>query len=86
MTNVSSKLGQGPTRPFGKVIYCHENLLVFITGWRMASHEVYAPFVEGVVGDDWIEKSWWPSCLVFIEMVFSTSLDIVYVVMKQREL
>jgi hypothetical protein len=40
--------------PFGKVIYCHDNVLVSITGWRMESHEVYAPFAEGVDGDDWM--------------------------------
>jgi hypothetical protein len=33
--------------PFRKVIYFHENVLVSITEWRMTSHEVYAPFVEG---------------------------------------
>ena len=33
--------------PFGKVIYFHENVLVFIVGWRMTSDQVYDPFVEG---------------------------------------
>ena len=33
--------------PFGKVIYFHDNVLVFIVGWRMTSDEVSAPFVEG---------------------------------------
>jgi hypothetical protein len=33
--------------PFGKVIYFHDNVLVFIAGWRMTSDEVSAPFVEG---------------------------------------
>jgi hypothetical protein len=40
--------------PFGKVIYCHDDVLVSITRWRIASHEVYAPFVEGVDSDDWM--------------------------------
>jgi hypothetical protein len=38
--------------PLGKVIYFHEKVLVSITGWRMASHEVYAPFTEGVNCDE----------------------------------
>jgi hypothetical protein len=33
--------------PFGKVIYFQDNVLVSITRWRMTSHEVYAPCVEG---------------------------------------
>jgi len=40
--------------PFGKVIYDHDNVLVSITGWRMESHEVYAPFIEGVDCVDWM--------------------------------
>jgi hypothetical protein len=37
-----------------EVIYCHNDVLVSINGWRIASHEVYAPFVEGFSGDDWM--------------------------------
>jgi hypothetical protein len=40
--------------PFGKVIKCHENVLVFITRWSISSHKVYSPFAEGVDGDDWM--------------------------------
>jgi hypothetical protein len=38
--------------PFGKVIYCHDDVLVFMAIWRIASHEVYAPFAEGDESDD----------------------------------
>jgi hypothetical protein len=38
--------------PFGKVIDCHDNVLVSITIWRIASHKVYTPFSKGVDGDD----------------------------------
>jgi hypothetical protein len=34
--------------PFGKIIHYHDNVLVSITGWRMESHEIYAPFTKGV--------------------------------------
>jgi hypothetical protein len=37
---------------FGKVIYCHDNVLVSIARWRNASHEVNAPFAERVTNDD----------------------------------
>jgi hypothetical protein len=47
------KCGHG-FRPFGKVIYYHDNVLVSITGWRMASHEVNDLFTEGVSCDDWM--------------------------------
>ena len=40
--------------PFGKVIHCHDDVLVSITRWRIASHKFYAAFVEGADGDDWI--------------------------------
>jgi hypothetical protein len=40
--------------PFGKVINCHDNVLVSITRWRIANHEVYALFAEGADGDDWM--------------------------------
>jgi hypothetical protein len=40
--------------PFGKVINCHDDVLVSITRWRVASHKVYAPFAKGVGGDDWM--------------------------------
>jgi hypothetical protein len=40
--------------PLGKVIHCHDNVLVSIIGWKMASYEVYAPFAEGAHGDDWM--------------------------------
>ena len=43
----SSESGYG-FDPFSKLIYFHENVLVSITGWRMTSHEVYAPFAEGL--------------------------------------
>jgi len=39
---------------FGKVIYCHDNVLVSITGRRTESHEAYASFVEGTSSDDWM--------------------------------
>ena len=34
--------------PFGKVVNCHDNVLVSITRCRMTSHEVYVPFAEGL--------------------------------------
>ena len=34
--------------PFSKLIYFHEYVLLSITGWRTTSHEVYAPFAEGL--------------------------------------
>jgi hypothetical protein len=40
--------------PFGKVIYCYDNVLVSIIECRMESQELYAPFLEGVGGDDWV--------------------------------
>jgi hypothetical protein len=40
--------------PFGKVIYFHDDVLVSIIRWRIAGHEVYAPFSEGFGGDDWM--------------------------------
>jgi hypothetical protein len=39
---------------FGKIIYFHHNVLVYITGWRIASHEIYAPFTKGADRDDWV--------------------------------
>jgi hypothetical protein len=38
--------------PFGKVINCQDDIFVSITRWRVGSHEVDAPFVEGVGSDD----------------------------------
>jgi hypothetical protein len=38
--------------PFGKVIECHDHVLVPISRWRVASHEVYAPFAKGVGSDE----------------------------------
>ena len=40
--------------PFGKLIHYHDDVLVSITRWRIASHKFYAPFVEGADGDEWI--------------------------------
>ena len=40
--------------PFDKVIEFHDNVLVSITRWRIASHEVDAPFAKGADGDDWM--------------------------------
>jgi hypothetical protein len=40
--------------PFGNVIYYHNDVLMSIARWRIASHEVYAPFEKGVGGDDWM--------------------------------
>jgi hypothetical protein len=37
---------------FGKVIYCHDDVLVPISRRRIASHEFNAPFAEGVDSDD----------------------------------
>jgi hypothetical protein len=48
---VEGKHGFGP---FGKVIYFHNDVLVSITIWWVVSHEFYAPFAEGVSGDDWM--------------------------------
>jgi hypothetical protein len=40
--------------PFGKIIHCHHIVLVSITQWRIASHEIYAPFTKVVGHDDWV--------------------------------
>jgi hypothetical protein len=40
--------------PFGEVIYDHDDVLVSISRWRVASHKVYAPFAEGADSDDWM--------------------------------
>jgi hypothetical protein len=40
--------------PFGKVIYYHDDVLMSVTRWRIASHEVYAPFAEWAGSDDWM--------------------------------
>jgi hypothetical protein len=40
--------------PFSKVIHIHHDVFVSIIGWRIESHEVYAPFTEGVDCDDWV--------------------------------
>jgi hypothetical protein len=40
--------------PFSKVIHFHNDVLVSISRWRVASHEVYAPFEKGVSIDDWM--------------------------------
>jgi hypothetical protein len=45
------KCGHGFS-PFGKVIHYNDNLIMSLTGWRMESHEVYAPFTEGIGYDD----------------------------------
>jgi hypothetical protein len=46
--------GRHGFNPFGKVIYCHDNVLVSITRWRIENHEVYAPFSQGINSDDWM--------------------------------
>jgi hypothetical protein len=33
--------------PLGEVIDCHDDVFVSITRWRVASHEVDAPFAKG---------------------------------------
>jgi hypothetical protein len=38
--------------PFVKVIDCHDDVLVSISRWRVATHEVNAPFSKGVDSDD----------------------------------
>jgi hypothetical protein len=38
--------------PLGEVIDCQNNVLVSIFGWRVASHEVNAPFAKGADSDD----------------------------------
>jgi hypothetical protein len=63
-----------------------DNVHVSITGWRMESHEVYAPFTEGVDSNDGVQKSWWSSCFVCIKLAFVASLDSVDAVMKQSGL
>jgi hypothetical protein len=40
--------------PLGEVIDCHDDVFVSIAGWRVASHEVYAPFAKGANSDDWV--------------------------------
>jgi hypothetical protein len=40
--------------PLSEVIDYHDNVFVSIVGWRVASHDVYAPFAKGVDSDDWV--------------------------------
>jgi hypothetical protein len=40
--------------PLGEVIDCHDDIFVSIVGWRVASHEVYAPFAKGAGSNDWV--------------------------------
>jgi hypothetical protein len=48
-----AKCGHG-FGPFGKIIYYHHDVIVSINGWRMESHEVYAPLTEGADCDEWV--------------------------------
>lgn len=41
--------------PLGKVIDHNDNVLVVAFGGWLALHEVYAPLIEGVVHDYWME-------------------------------
>jgi hypothetical protein len=43
--------------PFGEVIDYHDDVLVPISRWRVASHEVYAPFAKGANNDDWVKQT-----------------------------
>jgi hypothetical protein len=52
--------------PLGEVIDCNDDVFVFIVGWRVASHEVYAPFSKGVDSNEWVEKRGHFSCFVGI--------------------
>jgi hypothetical protein len=40
--------------PLGEVIDFHNDVFVSIAGWRVSSHEVYAPFEKGAGSDDWV--------------------------------
>jgi hypothetical protein len=50
--------------PFCEVIDNNDNVFVSITGWGITSHEVDAPFTEGVDSNDWVKKKKWCSCFV----------------------
>jgi hypothetical protein len=45
--------------PFFEVIDDENNVFVSIVGWGITSHEVDAPFTEGVSSNDWVKKSRW---------------------------
>jgi hypothetical protein len=38
--------------PLSEVIDCNDNVFVSIVGWRVASHEIYAPFSKGANSND----------------------------------
>jgi hypothetical protein len=44
--------GRHGFNPLGKVIDCHDYVFVSIVGWRVASHEVYAPFAKWASSND----------------------------------
>jgi hypothetical protein len=46
--------GRHGFNPFSKVIDFHNDLLVSITRWRVASPKFNAPFAEGADSDDWV--------------------------------
>jgi len=69
--------------PLGEIIDCHDDVFVSITRWRVASHEVYAPFAKGSGSNDQVWKRRWCSCFVFINMTFVTSFHRVDAIVKQ---
>ena len=65
--NVSSVFeGRHGFSPLSEVINYNDDVFVSIARWRVASHEVYAPFEKGVDSNDWVEKSRWCSHFVGI--------------------
>jgi hypothetical protein len=69
--------------PFCEVIDCNKNVLVFITGWGITSHEVDAPFTKGANSNGWVKKSRWCSCFVGVKLTFLASLHDMNAIVKQ---
>jgi hypothetical protein len=69
--------------PFGKITDCDNDVFVSIAIWRVASHEVYAPFSKGACNNDWVEKSRWCSWFVGILLTFVTSFHDVDAIVKK---
>jgi hypothetical protein len=46
--------GRHGFNPLCKVIDCDNDVFVSIAGWRVASHEVDAPFTKGACSNDWV--------------------------------
>jgi hypothetical protein len=52
--------------PFGEVVNDDYNVLVSIVGWRVACHEIDAPFTEGASRDYGVQEGRWCPSLMCI--------------------